>query len=361
MKYLYITLSLFLLASCADEKKPQAEAKPEKTDLDFYKLKGNVTSVSEKSYIVSDGKNEPGNEVASEHDTDRYFDENGLLISEKKWQGNKAFEESSFANREKLLRRTQFLNGVPSIVTENQWDAAGDNILATIRRNPDNSQLDKVTYKYENGKPVEKVSYSAQDNALDKTTYLYDKNGNLVGEDLYIGTEIIKAKTKYKYDADNHKIAESRYSGEKLNYTTTYQYNGKNLIKKETTDDKGLPEYTEVFTYDAADNVFRQITIERYDNSETTDEYKYDKNKNVTLWEREKKGSPKISIANVYDDKGNLVSVRTTDASGKVLEDRKYIYTYDSNNNWTKKSVIIFDKPTFSIERKITYKEEAIQ
>jgi|GEM_PF-852554 len=356
MKYLYIPLILLLLTSCAEEKKANPKPEHSKTDWAFYKLKGEVQSVSEKSVKLADGKTEPGHEVSSEHDTDMAFDDYGKLIHIKQWiKENMPYEETTYNGKDRVLKRTQYLGGTLLMITENQWDASGENLTATIRRNPDNSQIDRIENRYLKGKLTEKLIYNRQDTPVDKITYEYDNGGNLILENLYMGVAAVKVVSKYAYNDKKQKTNEARYNQSKMNYQTNFEYEGDKIIKKETLDSVGKPEYTELFNYDAAGNVTKHLTIERYDNSETVESFVYDKNNNVTSWIINKRGAPPVNITKTYDEQGNLLSSKTVQGENAVLEAHNYEYVYDKNGNWTSKKIFIKGKPSFQVERKITY------
>jgi YD repeat-containing protein len=356
MKYLYIPLVLLLLTSCADEKKANPKPEHSKTDWAFYKLNGEVQSVAQKSMNIADGKTVPGYEVSSEHDTDMTFDDYGKLIHIKQWlKENMPYEETTYNGKDRILKRTQYMGGTPMMITEHQWDASGENLTSIIRRNPDNSQIDHIQNRYEKGKIIEKLTLNAQDTPTDKITYEYDNNGNLVVENLYLGVNAIKVTAKYGYNDKKQKVTEARYNLGRINYLTNIEYEGDKVTKKESLDSVGKPEYTELFKYDAAGNIAKHVTIERYDNSETDENFVYDKNKNVTLWTINKKGAPLVTITKTYDKQGNLVSSKTVQGENTVLDAHNYEYTYDKNNNWTSKKIFIKGEPAFLVERKITY------
>lgn len=356
MKHLYIPLLLLILTSCADEKKANPKQEHSKTDWAFYKLNGEVQSVAEKSVSIADGNTLPGHEVSSEHDTDMAFDDTGKLIHIKQWsKDNVPFEETTYNGKDRILKRTQYIGGMPMMVTENQWDASGENIVATIRRNPDNSQIERIQNRYEKGNLVEKLTFNNQDIPVDKVTYEYDANNNLVLENLYMGVSAVKVTAKYAYNEKKQKTNETRYNLDKLNYLTNFEYEGDKLIKKESLDSEGKPEYTEIFKYDDAGNLGKHVTIERYDNSETEEEFTYDKNKNVTLWTINKKGAPLVTITKTYDAQGNMLSSKTVQGENTVLDAHNYEYVYDKNKNWTSKKIFLKGKPAFSVTRKITY------
>ncbi|MFP9099208.1 hypothetical protein ACLI09_09155 [Flavobacterium sp. RHBU_24] len=356
MKYLYIPLVLLLLTSCAEEKKANPKPEHSKTDWAFYKLKGEVQSVSEKSVKVTDGAAVSGHEVSSQHDTDMAFDDYGKLIHIKQWiKENMPYEETTYNGKDRILKRTQYLGGTPMMITENQWDASGENLTATIRRNPDNSQIDRIENRYQRGKLTEKLTYNGQDTPVDKITYEYDNAGNLILENLYLGVATVKVISKYAYNEKKQKTSEARYNSGKINYHIYFEYEGDKITKKETLDSVGKPEYTELFDYDAAGNVIKHLTKERYDNSETAESFVYDKNNNVTTWIINKKGAPPVTTIKTYDMHGNLLSSKTVQGENTVLDAHEYEYVYDKNGNWTSKKILIKGKPSFQVSRKITY------
>ena len=357
MKYLYLlTIALALLTSCADEKKQEKSIDPAKTDWAFYKLKGNVKSVSEKSFRYLNGmKGGTGNEIASAHDTDLEFNDNGMLVLEKKWNAAIPYEETTFNGKNIPIKKTQYMAGVPAIITENLWDASFKENSSITRRNPDNTQIDRIVQTYKGGRMTEKLTYNMQNNPIDKIGYRYDKSGNLTGEDLYLGVNIVKVKNKYEYDSKNRKIAESSYSEEKLIYKSTYIYSNNNLVKRETIDGKGKVEFIESFVYDGKGNILTHFTHEEPDNSNSEEQFTYDANNNVLTWTIIKKDAPTIKVMYTYDSNNNITATKTSEITGKVIDDRAYKYEYDATGNWTKKTVRLNGQQAFIVERAISY------
>lgn len=358
MRYLYPLALILLLASCKDEEKETKTAIDRaKTDWSFYKLEGNVKTISEKSYEVhgSGQKGATKHEIQSRHDSDLTFNDRGLLILEKKWVGsNTPFEETKFKGRENMESRTQFINGRPGIKTEQQRDKSG-NIVATIRHNGDNSQLDRVALIYKGKNLIEKKSFNNQDTQNDRTTYAYDEKGRLKGEDMYLNTEYIQVRNQYEYDAEGRKISETRYGKDKLIYKTTFAYNGKNVTKKETIAPSGTIEYSEKSSYDKNGNLLERYITDNNEKSVTHEVYQYDANNNPTAVKVDVNNVVHSQIFYAYDGHGNATAVKTSNGKGENLDSREYAYEYDDHGNWTKKSVTINGKPSFVAERKITY------
>ncbi len=357
MKYLYALALLLLLVSCKEEEKKKPVDRT-KTDWNFYKLEGNVKSVSEKSYEAvgnSGQKGSTGHEIASNHDSDLTFNEEGMLLLEKKWiNGITLFEETNYSGREKMVAKIQFINGQKGIKTEQQYDKAG-NITAIIRRNGDNTQLDRIAMTYSGKNLTEKKSYNGQDNPTDRITYTYDKYGNLKVENTYLNTEYIQVRNLYEYDSQNRMIAQTRYSKDELIYKTTYLYDGKNIVKKETISAKGVTEYSEKNCYDKAGHLLERYTQDSYDKSMMHDIYKYDSIGNLTSWTLTRNNIPETQVLYKYDSHNNAIEVKTSNGKGETVDSREYSYDHDDKGNWTKKTVSVNGKPSFIAERKITY------
>lgn len=361
MRYIYLSIAAFLLVSCQKEEKVEIDRS--KTDWVAYDLEGDVKSISEKSYkMLESGVADTtaiAHEIRSGHNIGIDFNDEGMLVSEKKWKRDgKAFEEISYDGKDKLIKRTQFINGSPSIITDYSYNSDNNNTTVT-RRKPDNKQIDKVVKSYNAKRLDEQKTFNNNNKGIDRVTYNYDKEGNLIGENLYLGTEIVQYKNVYEYGADKRKVSEIRYNRDsEIIYKTIYQYKGDNISVKETTNGKNEPEYIEKFTYDDKGNLTMKSTYEKYDDSETNDKYQYDANGNKTSWVIEKNGAQVMKVDYKYDDKENLIAIRTSYGDNLTqVEERAYAYEYDDKGNWVKKKISINNTPEFIVERKITYYE----
>lgn len=361
MKFVYpLCLVLLVLASCQDEKK-ETPLDRTKTDWPHFRLEGNVKTVSEKSFEALDNtwqKGQAMHEIASNHNTDLTFNEKGMLVLEKKWIGEGVpFEETKYNGRENMLSKTQYINGQPGIKTQQDRDKAG-NITGIVRRNGDNSQLDRIAMTYNGKNLTEKKSFNGQDNPNDRIAYIYDKKGNMIIESMYLNTQDVQVRNKYDYDSQNRKISETRYSKDKMLYKTFYGYDGKNLVKKETTDDTGAIKYREKSKYDNKGNLLEHYTVDSYDQSITMDTYQYDNKGNMTSWTVTRNNKPEMQAVYTYDDHNNRISAKTSNDKGETVDMRAYTYEYDIQGNWIKKTVTLNGKPLVVAERSITYFSE---
>ncbi|NDJ00115.1 RHS repeat protein [Flavobacterium sp. LaA7.5] len=359
MKYIYPFAAIVLLLTACNDK----EVKPldrTTTDWAFYKLEGSVKSVFTKSNELINDNLEPGrvkHENPTDHDTELTFNEEGMLILEKKLNAQGGpYEEITYNGREQKLEQIQYVNNNPGIKTEFSWDETGKHNTAITRRNPDNSQIDRKAMEYKKGKLAEKITYNRQNNPIDKISYVYDKNGNLTGENLYLGTEFIQIKNLYKYNNKNQKVAESRYDKDSnIIYTTEYEYNNDKLIVKKVTNGNGEIEYMEKMSYNPKGELEIKTTIDNFDNTQTIERFMYDDKGNKTALSVEKNNELYMKVSYTYNEKGLLEKLIMTDSTENAVDTRTYTYTYDDKGNWTEKIIIINGENKFIEKREITY------
>ncbi len=360
MKRIYPFALLLLLAACQKEEK-KAVVDHSKSDWAFYKLEGNVESISERSYEVKNealDKGNPKRENSYSHDFDLFFNDEGKLVLEKKFlNGNVPHEETTYNGRDKILIVTQYMSGSPLMKTKYTWDKAGNNIGIT-KRNTDNSQLTRTENIFKDTLLIEENEYNLQDILTSKKQNVYDEKGNLKEELYFFKEETVQYKNKYDYDSENRKVGDTRYKKDTQDYITVFDYEGKNLVSRETTEgpDNKIVR-TEKFTFDENGNLIKEYTFDSYDNSKTVDEYKYDaKNQKIAriVTENDK---PVFKNTFAYDTKGNLTDVVTMNGDDTVIQSLSYKYEYDDKGNWTKKIVYKDNVPTVIVERRITYFE----
>jgi hypothetical protein len=356
MKYLFPSLLLLLLTGCQKEEKVIVDR--EKTDWAFFKLQGDVKTISERSFTIINNqmtKGAPGHQTPSERDTDREFNDHGMLIKEKQIKINgETFEEATYSGKDTLLGKTQYMgNGIQK--TQMMWDAQKNN-TGVIRRNDKNLQIDRTAMKYKGDKLTEKISYGHEDLPIERIVYTYDAKGNRSAEELYNGTEIFQLKTLYKYYEDNKKASETRFTkdGKQL-YITNYTYKGENLVKKETLGADNLPEFTETYTYNSKNKILSHTTFDPKIKEEAREDYTYDKNGNMTQWVYNKTHEPQVTAQYTYDKYNNLTGIKVLNDQQKVLDEKKFVFEYDNKGNWTKKTIYYASMPMYVVERTITY------
>ncbi|MFL9845110.1 RHS repeat domain-containing protein [Flavobacterium rhizosphaerae] len=357
-------IAMLLLTSCKkEENEPKQEMPAEvkgDADLVFYGLKGNVKSVSEKSFALDANGNEtgPGHENPSSHDIKLMFDQNGMLVNDESWtKMGQPFGKTEYKEgRLKKKIEVQFMNGKPAMETEYIWDLQGGNNIEIIKRSSiDQKLISRIEMKYESGRMTEKNTFNRQNNPTDKIKYTYDNQGNLVKEEQYLNSEYVQVKTVYKYDEANKKIVESQYSKDSLVYNMSYKYDGDNVIEKKATAPDGTIQYSQEFTYDNKGNVLTQTIYDSFDNSTLTDTYVYDDAGNKAKWSVEKNGKKEADVFYEYDKEKNMTSAKALNGEGASIENRKYTFEYDDKGNWVKKTIFIGETPKFVIKRDIVY------
>lgn len=358
MKF-YITLLVLLLCftSCSDkkDKKPVDHAK---SDWAAFQLQGNVKSAEERSYQIINGKKgQRMREIISDHDTDLFFNEDGQLTKEIKWNtDSKPFEQNIYQGKDHKISLTQYVNGKPAIKTQFSWDKTGKENTAILRLTPDNRQIDRITMMYKANNLIEKRTYNIQDNPSDKIEYRYDQKGNVIEELLYLGSEFVQFRNQFEYNDAKQKVSETRLNKDgKILFKTLFKYENGRLVATETYNDKNEADYIEKNSYDDKGNVIRHYTFEKFDGSETVDEFTFDAAGNKTQWTATRNGQPLIKVAYGYDTHKNLTSVHAEGAQDKPIDDRTYKYTYDKKGNWITRTAQIGNKVTVLTERKIKY------
>ena len=69
------------------------------------------------------------------------------------------------------------------------------------------------------------------------------------------------------------------------------------------------------------------------------------------------KGVPLNEVINKYDETNKIISTITNDENGVLLQEVKYSYEYDENNNWIKMIYYEDEKVVSITERKIIYED----
>jgi len=257
---------------------------------------------------------------------------------------------------------------------ENIYNFDNGNMISEKRIRSD-AQPEKITYKYDqNNNMVLKIiqlshvickdslEYDNNNNLIKKSTYKqlfwnepvlltteeyqYDARGHLVAE--------IKAngrKNIYVYDARGNKIEEGHclnYNGKKCNYKPLngFIYDESNRMTKNFSIGKWSPHNTD--TYYQYDEQGRKVDVKGYYISKDTVlgyHYAYEYNEQgQQIKEEEKVGRyRRINFVNykilitTYDDYNNITRQGYYIANNHPVKIIRYVYSYDSFGNWTKR------------------------
>ena len=353
----HFLLVLFVLATLFSCKKEEEEKQTKVTsDLNHFKLKGKVQSIEEKSFVFIGGTiGEPKRENYSEYDYALTFNEKGQLLSEKKFLSNGMVqEENSYEGLSKKLFTHQYMNNSLFLSTKYSWDDFGNNIIIT-RRNPNESQYDKIVQTFVANKIVQKRTFDAQDNLTDKITYEYDTKGNLIRENYYKNRETVVHSIAYEYDANNNKLIETYYTGtDELVSVTKFNYLNNLLINVASFPKGADVEYAETKMYDAKGNLTYNKVTDNSVNSEMEEKMNFDTNNNMISSMIYQNGTLIQSVTNSYYDSNQLIQSSITKQDGTV-ETKTYEYEVDAQGNWISKVVFLNKEPQFKIQRIIRY------
>lgn len=350
-------LSLFILVLLFSCKKNEEEKETKVTsDLGHFKLNGKVQSIEEKSFFYTNGIiGEAKRENYTEYDYAMTFSEKGQLLTEKKFLSNGMVqEENIYEGLSKKQFNYQYMNNSLFLSTKYSWDDYGNNIIIT-RRNPDESQYDKIVQTFVASKIVQKRTFDPQDNLTEKITYEYDAKGNLIRENYYKNRDEVVHSIAYEYDANNNKMIETYYTGQnELVSVTKFNYLNNKLINVASFPKGADLEYAETKMYDANGNLNYNKITDNTVNTVTEEKMTFDNNKNMLSAMIYQNGTLIQSITQKYNEKNDLIETIVTKLDGTV-ESKTFEYEVDKDGNWISKIVYLNKEPMFKIQRTITY------
>lgn len=282
------------------------------------------------------------------------------------------------------LDRLIQINDADDNVRTLTYDMAGNNLSISDLHDKDDTTYKTKTYTYNQ-------EYRTAETKRDGTviTYTYDSLGRVLTEDrttvagtdytfVYDTCENGKGRlcsvigldgvtVAYKYDKEGNRKEEAKTIAGTI-YTTTYEYNLHNQLKKVTTPDGKVITYTygnngktilikvngsvfQVFTYNAFNKIGTQSVLNGSRESNVYDavgrltqrkitssamnvarklDYTYDKDSNVTQVLDTNQAGQVLTKAYVYDALNRLTQVSATGITGKTYTRN---YTYDSIGN----------------------------
>jgi hypothetical protein len=200
--------------------------------------------------------------------------------------------------------------------------------------NADNSVRRKEVFTYnEKGQKTEMITYNADGSQAEIWNYVYDDKANLV-EMTWNYKDVDRVeKSMYKYDErGNMTELYIRYSTGGDDYKQTYVYDEKgNKVKEQNYNvDGNLDGSFVAYTYDGSGN----ITQEQWFRSANTLDYR---------------------TTYAYDDKNNETERVDYNGDGTITGRISSQYTYDQQENWTKKIQFKNGEPTTVTTREISY------
>ena len=293
------------------KKLSAAQFKVNKTDLEKMKLIGDVKSVTESVSIME--KRPPYINLFCSYHTSKYiFDKAGYKSEELEYdslnrclgkttykhdaQGNVTEQKTFYADGKLATKLTYTFNNDGDLVEQNEF---------TKDENPTEKRDRKITYTYiKKGKDYEVKGFDAFGSLLTKSIYTYNPFLELT-EYTYNTDDSLFLKNTFKYDLYGNLLVSNSYDVTgKWMWKDTCMYNDEGYLVEKYRDIADDPEY----------------------NFSTHYEYKYDKN-----------GALVEEFDNTSYHRDSLS------------------YKYDTQGNWTEKTIYRNEHYYATIYRKIEY------
>jgi YD repeat-containing protein len=166
----------------------------------------------------------------------------------------------------------------------------------------------RLSYKYDDeGRVLEEIYYSAEENSTSKIVYTYNDEGNMVESKIYENDELSSTK-HYTYDAKSQEIEFVMLNADgtmKIKEFTTYDKRG-NVVERSYHNANSTLDNRTVYEYDKRGNLVRATV---YDEQGAVDGY----------------------VVKTYDESDNLTEHAEYRADGKL--DFRVVMNYDAQGN----------------------------
>lgn len=231
--------------------------------------------------------------------------------------------------------------------------------------NDDGDVVRFITYRLKDTLTLEEYSYDETGKRIDYTKHKggskniayqkiskYAKNGNLMMENGFDGSE--KFKNSYKYNADNKLIEINYFLDNKLNEKRTFTHDG---------------DITEVTVYNASKQAISYMTLKYNSKGDIIEEIVYDANKNplekkLYVYNKESKVISEVKyrleqfyykLTYLYDSRSELINIDEESISNKRYV--KKSFGYDNSGNliemkWRRKPGEEFNQRNYTYNSK---------
>lgn len=157
-------------------------------------------------------------------------------------------------------------------------------------------EIDTHEIEFSDGqKSIKKFSFTDLGNA-DKAT-ITDENGEITGFEVYIFDELGRIKEEIELDSENNELSK---------YIKTYNENDTLKLEKYYRDEVLIS--SELFEYDAFENVIKKIHRNYADKFEVIDKYQFDENNNMIYNSSRQNGVLIFENKCSYDEQNNLIT-----------------------------------------------------
>ncbi len=227
----------------------------------------------------------------------------------------------------------------------------------------DSKLVREQNYKYQNGNLVKsdekykRTFYYYEDNNKLKRTKTFDKTPDVIsassideldGKEKILVEYLYDSKGRLKEKLENNKSNETESS-------TLFSYNENGLLTKEETTYKDGQKEWFTYDYDSNGNIVTKKWFDNVDGIIESEKNFYSGNElTSSIWENYYDGEIEGRINYRYE-KGNEIEVIEYDVIDNSQIKWKYIYEYDSSNNWIKKVAHTFKDEYYIVYRRIEY------
>jgi YD repeat-containing protein len=216
------------------------------------------------------------------------------------------------------------------------------NVIESSQFDSDGNLIFKSTYSYnKNGNVIEAI-----DNDGGYSNYIYDEKGYLIGIDFHIVKETYSIQ-KYVFLNDNKGNLLERKGYDfynRLSSTSTFKYDEHgNIIESKEYDIKGDLKTQYIYMYN--------------ESGKKTEEYVTGKVLISGKYKGLYYGTYTSKITYKYDENGNVILQMIYGENDEIeyIRELEYIYQYDKIGNWITKMMLENEDPKFILEREIEY------
>lgn len=275
---LYVLLSFFMFISGERCRTSQKDCGPlkEGTDLEEFKMRGDVKELSQRYYKAVGSKKDPkkGEQIGPPfYNKELRFDGNGMrtwrrLLDEEKPKEKEKKERTvwKYDEKGKLLSKVHKAKGGEVIWKEKaRYDPWGRKV-EKVKADGKGKKLQELRIKRgEEGKVQEELLYSSSGDLEQRTHFLRDTSGRIVRKTQYDDEDSELGRFTYERDEKGRPIEIKRYGQDgQLQSWREYEYNDKGHIVKEVhrnSDDSVKKRYEYSYEYDDKCNWTRKVSF----------------------------------------------------------------------------------------------------
>lgn len=210
---------------------------------------------------------------------------------------------------------------------------------------------------YNSDGQVASIKYMGDDSVMDtEEVYHYNPERKIQKIETFIANGSLDKIILYEYNSAGNMSMEKKMNAKnKLENQTVFSYNDQNLLtmKEQTFPEIGY-SIIDRFMY----NGQNQIVANTKENPSgiTKEEYAYNERGELTEKDEYNMKNEKFSsIMYEYNENGDKISLYKFEPSGEMTYFEQYEYVYDTQGNWTEKTIYIKGDRTMVEKRKITY------